>query len=227
MSKTTFITGTDTNVGKTVITACIAAALLRKGKKVAVYKPVQCGNLLKGKIKSPDLAIVKNLTGISENNLFNDYSFKFASSPHLAAELENKKIDINVIKKHYKEISKNFDYILIEGAGGLLVPLTRDYAVLDLISDLSVPALVIARAGLGTINHTSLTINVLKSSKIKIIGIMLNYFKGGRIEEDNKKIIKQLNGIPIIGIVHFSKNLKKLADNSEKYIDIQKICQPN
>ena len=223
MSKTIFITGTDTDVGKTVITACLAAALLRKGKKVAVYKPVQCGNLLKGKIKSPDLEIVRKMSGISENNLFNDYSFKFASSPHLAAELENKKVDVNAIKKHYKEISKKFDYVLIEGAGGLLVPLTRDYTVLDLINDLSVPVLVVSRAGLGTINHTSLTINALKAKNVKIIGIVMNCFRGGKIEEDNKKIIEQLNDIPVIGIVPLSKNFKKLAENFEKYFELQKI----
>ena len=223
MSKTIFITGTDTDVGKTVISACVASVLIRKGKRVAVYKPVQCGSLLKGKIKSPDLALVKDLSGISADCLFNDYSFKFASSPHLAAELENKKVDVDVIKERHNEISKKFDYVLIEGAGGLLVPLTRYYTVLDLIRDLSVPALVVSRAGLGTINHTSLTINALKSMNISITGIVINYFKGGAIEEDNQKVIAQLNCVPTIGVVPFSKNLKKLADNFEKYIDVNKI----
>lgn len=223
MGKAIFITGTDTNVGKTIVTACLAAALLKKGKKVAVYKPVQCGGLLNGKIKSPDLKLVKDLSGISAGCLFNDYSFKFASSPHLAAELENKKVDVGTIKKHYMEISKKFDYTLIEGAGGLLVPLTRKYAVVDLIHDLSAPVLVVARAGLGTINHTALTISALKLRDIRIIGVVLNYFKGGLIEEDNKKIISQLTGVPIEGAVPFSKNLKKLADNFEKYADLNKI----
>lgn len=223
MSKSIFITGTDTNVGKTVITACIASALIRKSKKVAIYKPVQCGNLLKGDIKSPDLALVKKLSGISNNCLFNDYSFKFASSPHLAAEMENKKVDVDIIKKHHKKISKKFDFILIEGAGGLIVPLTRDYTVLNLIKELSVPALVVARSMLGTINHTSLTINALKSQNIGIIGIVMNYFKGTAIEEDNKKIINGINGVDIIGTVPFSKKLKMLADNSSEYIGINKI----
>ena len=103
----------------------------------------------------------------------------------------------------------------------MLVPLTRNYTVLDLINELSVPALVVSRARLGTINHTSLTINALKSKNISIIGIIMNCFKGGVIEEDNQKIINQLNGVPIIGVVPFSKNLKKLADNFEKYINIK------
>lgn len=219
MGKTIFITGTDTDVGKTVVTACLAAALLKKGKKVAVYKPVQCGGLLNGKIKSPDLKLVRDLSGISPDCLFNDYAFKFASSPHLAAELENKKVDVEAIKKNYAEISKKFDYTLVEGAGGLLVPLTRDYNVLDLIHDLSAPVLVVARAGLGTINHTALTILALKLKGIRIIGVVINYFKGGLIEEDNKKIISQLADAPVIGVVPFSKNLKIL----KKSIFLQKI----
>lgn len=223
MGKTIFVTGTDTNVGKTIITACLAAALLKKGKNVAVYKPVQCGSLLNGKIKSRDLKLIKDLSGISAGCLFNEYSFKFASSPHLAAELENKNIDVNAIKRHYAEISKKFDYTLIEGAGGLLVPLTREHTVIDLIHDLSAPVLVVARAGLGTINHTALTISALKLRGIRIIGIVLNYFKGGLIEEDNKKTISQLTGVPIKGVVPFSINLKDLADNFEKYVDLNKI----
>ena len=225
MGKCIFITGTDTDVGKTLITGCIAKSLLKKGKKVAVYKPVQCGSLLKGKIKSPDLAIVKNLSGISDGCLFNDYSFKFVSSPHLAAELEGKKVDAKLIKKRCKEISKKFDYVLIEGAGGLMVPLTRDCTFLDLMRELSVPVLVVARAGLGTINHTSLTISALKANKIKIIGVVMNYFRGGIIEDDNKKIIAQINNVSIIGAVPFSKNPEKIADNFEKYLDMQKIFQ--
>jgi|SRR3989338_3071084 len=223
MTKSIFITGTDTDVGKTVIIGCLATALLRKGKKIAVYKPVQCGNLLKGRVKSPDLALIRKLSGISEDCLFNDYSFRFASSPHLAARLENRKVNINSIKNHYREISKKFDYVLIEGAGGLIVPLTKDYTVLDLIDDLRVPVLVVSRAGLGTINHTSLAISALKSRNIKIIGIIMDFYKGGKIEDDNKKIIEQLNSVLIIGAVPFSKNLKKLADKAEKYINMEKI----
>lgn len=223
MGKCIFITATDTDVGKTVICGCLASALNRAGKKVAYYKPVQCGGLLKGEIKSPDLALVKELSGIPDTALVNDFCFSLAASPHLAAEHDKKKVDIQLIKNHLKSLVKEYDIVLIEGAGGLIVPLTRAYTVLNLIQDLSVPVIVIARAGLGTINHTSLTINILKSFEIPIIGVILNYFKGGVIEEDNKKIIHTLNNIPIIGVVPFSDNLKELADNFEKYADIKKL----
>lgn len=207
MIKCIFITGTDTDVGKTVIAGCLAAALSRAGKKTAYYKPVQCGSLLEGKIKSPDLALVKELSGIPYTALANDFCFSLAASPHLAAEHDKAKVDISIIKNHIRSLVKEYDIVLIEGAGGLIVPLTRTYTVLNLIQDLSVPVLVVARAGLGTINHASLTVSTLKSFEIPILGLILNYFKGGIIEEDNKKIINTLNNVNIIGIVPFSERL--------------------
>lgn len=223
MGKCIFITGTDTGVGKTVIAGCLAAALYRAGKKVAVYKPVQCGGLLKGKIKSPDLALVKELSGIPDSALVNDFSFQMAASPHLAAEREKLKVDIGLIKKHNKLLLNEYDFVLIEGAGGLIVPLTRNYTVLSLIQELSVPVIIVSRAGLGTINHTSLTINALRSFEIPVLGIIFNYFKGGLIEEDNKKIIPALNNVSVIGVVPFSEKIKYLADNFEKYMEIGKL----
>ena len=223
MGKCIFITGTDTGVGKTVIAGCLAAALSRAGKKTAYYKPVQCGSLLEGKIKSPDLALVKELSKLPDTNLANDYCFKLAASPHLAAEHDKAKVDISIIKSRIKSLIKEYDIVLIEGAGGLIVPLTRTYTVLNLIQDLSVPVIVVARAGLGTINHTSLTVSTLKSFEIPIMGVILNYFKGGIIEEDNKKIIGTLNNLPIMGLVPFSENIRDLADNFEKYVDIKNL----
>jgi len=225
MGKCIFVTGTDTGVGKTVIVACLASSLIKIGKKVAVYKPVQCGNLIDGNIKSPDLAIVKELSGMSDKDLVNDFSFSLAASPHLAAEHDKAKVDIQTIKDHAKSLLNSYDFVIIEGAGGLIVPLTRTYTVLDLIKDLSIPTLIVSRASLGTINHTSLTINTLKSLEIPVLGIILNYFKGGIIEEDNKKIINTLNNIPIIGVVPFSENIKDLVQDFEKYVDIEKIQQ--
>lgn len=169
------------------------------------------------------MALVKELSNLPEKDLHNDYSFSLAASPHLAAEHDKTHIDISIIKDHTKSLIDSYDIVLIEGAGGLLVPLTRSYTVLDLIKDLSVPVLIVSRASLGTINHTSLTIDTLKSSQIPITGIILNYFKGGLIEEDNKKIIITLNNTNIIGVVPLSQNIKDLAENFEKYVDMDKI----
>lgn len=225
MGKCIFVTGTDTDVGKTVIVACLAASFKKTGKRVAVYKPVHCGDLLEGNIKSPDLALVKELSDIQDQDLVNDFSFSLAASPHLAAEHDETKVDIQTIKDRIKSLQDSYDLVIIEGTGGLIVPLTRTYTILDLIKELSVPVVIVSRAGLGTINHTSLTINVLKSKNVPILGVILNYFKGGVIEDDNKKIISELNNVPIIGIVPFSKNIKNLVKDFEKYVDMEKILE--
>ncbi len=223
-----FITGTDTGVGKTIITGCLTSLFLRSGFKVAVYKPVQCGNLLDNKktekknkkIVSPDLALVQKLSGISEDFLFNDYSFKYASSPHLAAELEGESINPGIIKRNYNILLKKYDYVLIEGAGGLLVPLTRNYTIADLIKELNMPVIVVARSGLGTINHSNLTLTTLKSVHAKVIGIIFNYYRDTLIEQDNIKIINALNKVSVLGKVPFSKNFNRLANHFEKYINL-------
>lgn len=223
MGKCIFITGTDTDVGKTVISGCIAAALRRTGNKVAYYKPVQCGGLLDGPIRSPDLALVKELSNLPDECLFNDFAFTLASSPHLASEHDGKPIDINKIKKAIKALVKEHDFVIIEGAGGLIVPLTRNYTVLNLINDLYVPVVIIARAGLGTINHSSLTVNALNSWNVPVKGIIFNFFKGGIMEEDNRSIVHSLNGVPVIGTVPFSDDIKRLSNEFEKYVDIGRI----
>ena len=95
--------------------------------------------------------------------------------------------------------------------------------MLDLIADLSVPAIAVARAALGTINHTSLTINALKQREVPIMGIIMNCFKNSTIENDNRKIVSELNRVPVIGVVPYSKNLKSLADDFERHVDVQKL----
>jgi len=224
--KCIFITGTDTDVGKTVITGGLAAALTRFGKKVAVYKPIQCGDLLTGEIKSKDLSLIQELSGLSSDSLKSDYNFSLASSPHLAAEQEKQIIDIKLIKKSINLLIESNDYVLVEGAGGLIVPISRQYTVLDLIKDLNTNVIVVARAGLGTINHTSLTLAALKSKGISVIGIILNYYKGGIIEDDNKEIIQALNDVIVLGSVPFSDNIKELASKFEDFVDIRKIINP-
>ena len=220
MPRAIFITGTDTGIGKTIVTACLASYFLSKNKKVAVYKPVQCGNLLKNKIKSPDLAVVKKLSGIDEKNLFNDYCFKYASSPHLAAELEHKKVDVKKIKNTYNSLLEKYDYVLVEGAGGLMVPLTKNYTVCDLIDELKPEVIVVARSGLGTINHTTLTVKALQSINANILGVIFNNYTGSLIEKDNQKIIKTMNKVKIIGTLPYTKNLKKLIIESENIFQL-------
>lgn len=230
MAKGIFVTGTDTGVGKTLFSGCLAFILKNKGK-VAVFKPVESGcKKDNDKVISSDLNTIKSFSGLDDKDLFNLYRFEKLSSPHLASELENKNIDIELIKKKYNELIQNYNYVIVEGAGGLMVPITRDYTFSDLIKDLEIDVIVVSRSGLGTINHTSLTINHLKQNNAKLIGIVFNFFKGDDIEQDNKKIIQELNNVNIIGIIpdygkiNESEIIKnKILEDFEKNIDIEKI----
>jgi len=150
-----FITGTDTDVGKTVVAAGLALVLKERGIKVGVMKPVAtgCGGP-KGRLISPDAVFLFEAAENEFAPLTNPARFRTSSSPNIASIAEHKDIVIAQIKEAYEELQKHYDFIIVEGIGGLLVPLTpEDYYVANLIKDFDLPALVVARAGLGTINH--------------------------------------------------------------------------
>lgn len=207
--KAFFITGTGTDVGKTVITAGIAALGLNMGKSVGIMKPVQTGI----PDYAPDLETIYSLapgTDLLPEDLAMPYCFKLPASPHLAAKLENVKIQPARIEKAFNKAMKHdIDLLLIEGAGGINVPLTEDYLTLDLIKSLNLKVIVTALSGLGTINHTLLTINALKQRKIAIAGIIFNKMplKPGAVEKDNIRIIKKISKVPILGVIREMNNI--------------------
>lgn len=151
-----FITGTDTNIGKTLISSWIC---LHSGYEY--FKPIQAGN-----IEITDKKIVRKLSASKVHN--ENFIFKAALSPHLAAKLENKTINIEDIKLPTAE------NLLIEGAGGVLVPINENFLIIDLIKKLGLPVIIVASSKLGTINHTCLTIEALRNRKIPILGIIMN-----------------------------------------------------
>jgi len=204
MTKKFFITGTDTDIGKTFITAGLALAAVGNGEKTAVIKPVQTGT----DEYSPDLCeirrIVPEIMDLPEK-IATPYSFKLPASPHLAAAEENKIIELSVIKNAVNEAEKQFspDTLLVEGAGGILVPLTPDATMLDLIKELNIPVIIVASAGLGTINHTLMTVEVLKNAEVEITGIIFNKFPKNPtiIELDNIEIIERISGVEVLAVV--------------------------
>ena len=203
-----FIAGTDTGVGKTIVTGILARRLIEKGYSVVTQKWFQAG-------PSSDINVHLKLMGKQRKDyarhlhLMNPYLFKFASSPHLASRLEGRNINIDKIKKSLKDLSGHFDFVLVEGSGGLLVPLTRKMLLIDLIKKLRMSVLLVAENKLGTINHTLLSIEALRARDIKIIGIIFNTrFDGGdrRILKDNPDIVRRLAGIDILGALPYFKS---------------------
>jgi adenosylmethionine---8-amino-7-oxononanoate aminotransferase len=196
-----FITGTDTSVGKTIVAGGIAAALRTKGVDVGVMKPVATGE----KGLSGDAAFLRNAACVDDPiELINPVCFKSPLAPMVASRLEKKDIDIQKIKVAYLELRGRHDFLVVEGIGGALVPIRENYFVADLISDLGIPALVVSKPGLGTINHTLLTIEALREKGIETVGIIINQVSANlrdKSAKTNPCIIAEITRLPILGIL--------------------------
>jgi|CryBogDrversion2_2_1035213.scaffolds.fasta_scaffold11385_2 dethiobiotin synthetase len=183
-----FVTGTDTNVGKTIISAWLCHNL-----KAAYWKPVQSGT-----IEGSDS---KTISDLSESEIFPEvYSLKAALSPHLAASLEGIQIDLNKIT-----LPTTDKPLIIEGAGGVMVPLNDTHTILDLIGHLKLSTLVVARSTLGTINHTCLTLEALRSLSLPVLGVVMN----GPRNTDNKQAIEHFGRTKVLAEIEPLPSLTK------------------
>lgn len=198
-----FITGTDTNVGKTVVAAGLALVLKERGMRVGVMKPVATGCFGEGKrLISNDAVYLLEAAENERPYLANPLRFRNPLAPSVASVIEKKEVPIEKILKAYRELQKHYDYIIVEGIGGLLVPLTKDYFVANLIHEFGLPVMIVARGGLGTINHTLLTIDAAVIRGFEIRGIIFNRMPRvnfSMAEITNPKVIHDITGIPVLG----------------------------
>ncbi|MBM4152589.1 MAG: dethiobiotin synthase, partial [Kiritimatiellaceae bacterium] len=168
-----FITGTDTGIGKTALTALLLAEFRRRGLNAAPIKPVQTGCIQ----DSADLIYAMAMAGLTISNeqraLMSPYCFEPACSPHLAAELAGTEIQIETILRAVQQLTTVYDPLLVEGAGGILVPLNRRDLMIDLMKALKLPVLLAARTGLGTLNHTLLSLRALREAQLTVAGVVL------------------------------------------------------
>lgn len=207
-----FITGTDTGVGKTVVTAGIAANLKQRGINVGIMKPVQTGSTTtRHGLVSPDALFALTVAGIvDEMELVSPYRLKPPLAPRIAAELTGTAIDLVKINRAYRELCRRHDFMLVEGAGGIMVPITGRFLMADLIKAFDLPALIVARPGLGTVNHTLLTVEYAKSRGIHVAGIIINGLnekEDGTAEKTNPGLIAELSGVPVIGIIPYDAGI--------------------
>lgn len=222
MDKGIFITGTDTGVGKTYIACGIAAGLRMRGIDVGVMKPVETGCRMKdGDLIPSDSIRLMKAAGIKDAlSLVNPCRFRRPLAPAVAAELEGKRISVDRIQKAYAALSRRHEFMIVEGAGGIMVPLRHDALYLDLAASLGLPVLIVARPGLGTINHTLLTVEALKNRKIPIAGIVFNSATRslrGLAEKTNPAVIGRISGIGIAGtILHGSREFGPLVSFLQK-----------
>jgi dethiobiotin synthase len=197
MSRIIFITGTDTGVGKTVITAALLRSLLDRGINAAAFKPVQtgCGQ------GDDDVQWVRAMAGVDEDRAIRQlYRLALPASPHLAAREEGVVFDVERMIATIQELSKKHDTLLVEGAGGLLVPLDDRQTILDLIIATSAEVLLVARNALGTLNHTGLSLRELLHNTISIARVVVNEVTEARSDEE--KIIRTDNIERIRSMAH-------------------------
>ncbi len=223
--KTLFITGTDTGVGKTTVAASLSAFLsLRKKMNVGVMKPFESGLSKTNKDLLPwDAICLREASGSTDDlDDISPYTFEHPLAPEIAAGLEHVQIDIDVVDRIYKKIVKKHDVLVVEGAGGVLVPIKKDFFYADLIERWAVPAIIIARLGLGTINHTLLTYHYLKSRGITVIGVILNNNDKthGPAAQTNPKALRRYLEVPLLGVFPYAEGLLKEGMDREFLAEI-------
>jgi len=202
-----FVTGTDTGVGKTVITAAITAMLRAEGLNVGVWKPVQSGAPIGSGLTDAE-RLLKS-TGIQERpEAIAPFTFEAQLTPMLAAKQAGVKLTLKEIIAAGAPLIKRYEALVIEGAGGIAVPLTDDTLMVDFISALRIPALIIARSSLGTINHTLLTAAFLQHRGIPVVGVILNDGEAMGMDMEshydpsvatNAQLIEQYSGLKVLG----------------------------
>jgi len=191
-----FIAGTGTGVGKSYTSAFFLSFLKGTKAKLLYYKPIQCG-------LPSDVAFIKRKT--KHKYTASSYNLKTPSSPHFALAKERVKFEKKTIKNFLTQAKKQYDFIVVEGAGGVRVPITHDFDMADLAKLSGFPVLLVAYPGLGTINHTLLSIDYLKSKNIKILGFIFSWAEGADFSSemvlDSAKTIERISGIKFCGAV--------------------------
>ncbi len=210
-----FVTGTDTGVGKTVIAAGIAAGLRARGFDVGVMKPVAAGG-------REDADLLRLASGADDDpDLINPVCLRHPLSPNVAAQIEGVSVDIAGIERAARQLSRRHDLLVVEGAGGLLVPIRDDFFVADLALRLGLPLLIVARRGLGTINYTLMTMECAKGRGIAVAGVVYNdavRTEEGIAERTNPEVVERLSGEPCLGIVPFAEGLDLARAGPEDFV---------
>lgn len=208
MSKGLFITGTGTDLGKTYIAGLIVKKLADAKQSAAYYKAAMSGNDRRtdGSLIPGDALFVQKTAGISQPlEEMCPYVYEHAYSPHLASRIEGHPVQMDVVKAGYYKVCSAYDFVTMEGSGGILCPICFDEAKIqleDVIRELHLPSILIADAGLGTINSVVLTVEYMKAKNLPVKGIIYNHYHGNDVmEDDNIFMCEYMTGLPTLAKV--------------------------
>ena len=243
MKKGIFITGTDTGVGKTWVTGILGAALRKQGLNLGVWKPIQSG--CSYGVPEADSYQLKDRTDVTDpESTITPFSFKAPLAPYIASHLEKRRITSSEIIAAGNSLFGKYETLLVEGVGGLAVPINDNELIVDLAVQLNLPAIIIARPGLGTINHTLLTINYARSHGLNILGVIFNNYLGGvppdldSLDEisqhaeaedsqlTNPLVVQQFSGVPTLGKIphiHDTSHLQEQINILSYHVDLDSI----
>ncbi len=213
MGKAFLITGTDTGIGKTFIGRCLIRYFTEINLRVVPFKPIETGVF--NDQPEDGLTLLKEAKIEEDLDRVVPYRFELPASPLVASRKEGKPIDLTRIVETFNQLKSRYDLVMVEGAGGICVPITQSITYLELAKILNIPAVVIARSKLGTINHTLLTVRIAKTYGIRIIAVILNQYEGlDYVEKTNPKVIEELENIKTF-VVEALKEPKPLKEIGE------------
>lgn len=222
MHKGIFITRTDTNTGKTIVAGGLAGALRKKNINVGVMKPVATG-IVNG-LKSPDAEFMMRCASVTDElHLVNPVCLDLPLVPYMAARKAGISIDLEKIWKAYASLTSRHDFMIVEGAGGIMVPLKEDFYIIDMIQKLNLPVLIVTNPGTRSINQILLTIKCLNNYGLKILGIIINHVSdidSGIAEKTSSQIVRELTGIEILGSIPFNPEINLFNQYTDTIIDL-------
>jgi len=219
-----FITGTDTDVGKTYVTAGLAVTLRKLAIDVGVMKPFAAGIAQKKGFKSEDVTILSQAAQVNDPEfLMNPQFFPIPASPYTASKMLNIKPKVSTVLVNFKKLSKLHDLILVEGMGGLMTPIKKNYHIASLIKDMKIPTVIVTRSRIGTVNHTLMTCMMCKKYNIPIKGIIINDFEKGYPIPQLIRDLESLTGVKVLGSIPFIKDMSNASLNKtfKKNLDIK------
>ena len=227
MMASLFVTGTDTDVGKTCVTAGIVSYLSKMNVNVGVMKPFASGYKATVDCVSDDVKILMKYSGVKDPvDLVNPHFFEIPTSPYDACKQLNLEIDISKIIDSYKQLTSIHDVVIVEGIGGIMTPISKNYFVSDLIADLQMNTIIVTGSKVGTVNHLMLTYQHAKEKKISLNGFVINQNVSDGYESSNlRKQIIDLSGQMVYGTIPYQKsfNIESYVENFSNFIDVSSL----
>ena len=226
-----FVTGTDTDVGKTCVSAAIAKHLRDDGVDVGVMKPFASGYKASADSVSGDVEILMKYSGAKDSvDLVNPYYFELPTSPYDACKQLNLEIDISKVIESYKQLASIHDVVIVEGIGGIMTPISKNYFVSNLISDLQLSSIIVSGSKIGTVNHLMLTYEYARQKKLKLKGFVVNQNVLDGYELSNlKHQIFGLTGYKVFGAIPYQNpfNIESYIKNFSNFVDISNLGLEN